>query len=75
MKVTVKVASVWKKHLGMREKTVNINDNMCIGDLIIYLGIPETEIGLILRNGRRAERDDSLQNEDRVEFYPYAGGG
>jgi molybdopterin converting factor small subunit len=46
-----------------------------IVDVIGELGIPETEIGMIMVNSRHAEPDRELQEGDSLALFPLVGGG
>ncbi len=43
-----------------------VRDGSTVGDLMKRLGVPEAEIGMILVNGRHADRHTVLQDGDAV---------
>lgn len=45
------------------------------GDLAKTIGLPLAEIKIIMRNGRHASLDDTVQDGDRVSYFPAVGGG
>jgi hypothetical protein len=54
----------------MREFTHTFSNNPAIKDVIEALGIPHTEVDLILINGQSVNFSYLLQNRDRISVYP-----
>lgn len=54
--------------------TLRFNDDQSVKHLIESLGVPHTEIGAILVNGRQVESGALLHDGDRVDVYPVAQG-
>ncbi|MDR2422635.1 MAG: MoaD/ThiS family protein [Deltaproteobacteria bacterium] len=44
-------------------------------DLAEKLGLPLSEIKIVMLNGRRADLDARLKDGDRVGYFPAVGGG
>ncbi len=54
--------------------TLRFNDDQSVKHLIESLGVPHTEIGAILVNGRQVHSGALLHDGDRVDVYPVAQG-
>jgi molybdopterin converting factor small subunit len=46
-----------------------------IADIILELGIPERELGMIMLNNRHAEPEQELNDGDNLALFPLVGGG
>lgn len=44
-------------------------------DIIGQLGIPVEDVAILLKNGRDANWDEALQQEDYLSVFPPVGGG
>lgn len=75
IKVKIKTTSTWNYCSRKQERIIEIQTFSKIYELINILGLPNDDIGLIIKNNKRAKREDIVQNGDIVEFYPLAGGG
>ena len=58
------------KHRRKTDFEVEFKEKRSIKDLIEALGVPHTEIDLILVNGKSVDFNYILQDEDRVSVYP-----
>jgi len=58
------------KHKRKTDYALTFNDKRSIKDAIESLGVPHTEIDLILVNGKSADFNYILQDQDRVSVYP-----
>ena len=72
MKVTVLLGG----HLGNeavagpRERTVEVPEGSCIGDIANLLGLPEERLKLIMLNGKGALTETKPTSGDRVALFP-----
>ena len=60
---------------GRKELTVDAQKPVSLTTLLNQLGVPEEEVGIIVRNRRRDEIDCMIQDEDVVELFPILSGG
>ena len=58
------------KHRRRTDAATTFKEKRSIKDAIESLGVPHTEIDLILVNGKSVDFDYILQDEDRVSVYP-----
>lgn len=55
---------------------VNLESTASLTNLISELNIPETEVHLVIVNGRPVhDRSKQLEDNDRVALFPPVGGG
>jgi hypothetical protein len=45
------------------------------GQLAKKIGLPLQEIKIIMHNGRRADFEQTVHDDDRVSYFPAVGGG
>jgi hypothetical protein len=60
---------------GKKELMVNTKKPVSLTTLLDRLGVPQEEVGIIVRNRRRDEIDCMIQDEDIVELFPILSGG
>jgi hypothetical protein len=60
---------------GKKELIVDAGKPIMLTALLNQLGVPEEEVGIIVRNRRRDEIDCLIQDEDVVELFPILSGG
>lgn len=60
---------------GRKELIVDAVKPVSLAALLNKLGVPEEEVGIIVRNRRRDEVDCMIQDEDVVELFPILSGG
>ena len=66
-------ATLRKNH--NKEIIIKLPQESTIKDIIINLNIPESEAAILLVNGKRANLEDSLKDNDVVAIFPAVGGG
>lgn len=54
---------------------LEISDPVSAGDLARRIGLPLSEIKIVMLNGRRAELEALVNDGDRVGYFPAVGGG
>ena len=74
MKITVKLFASLRNGRE-KEQVTEIGERAAVQDLVKYLNIPMDQVAIIMINGRRAEIDAILEDEDTVAFFPPIGGG
>lgn len=57
------------------EFIVQLEDGSSLKNLMEFLGVPEHQVMLVLKNGRKAAEGELLADEDAVTLYPVVGGG
>lgn len=60
---------------GKKELIVDAQKPVLLTTLLEGLGVPQEEVGIIVRNRRRDEIDCMIQDEDVVELFPILSGG
>ncbi len=79
MKITIKLHLTLEKYsnCSILSKTDSIAvPHFCrIQDLINLIGIPTSEIGIILVNGLLASISTELKENDSVDLFPFIDGG
>ena len=60
---------------GRKELTIDAQQPVLLTTLLAQLGVPEEEVGIIVRNRKRDEIDCMIQDEDVVELFPILSGG
>jgi len=58
-----------------KELMVDAQQPVLLTTLLAQLGVPEEEVGIIVRNRKRDEIDCMIQDEDVVELFPILSGG
>jgi len=60
---------------GKKELVVDAEKPVSLMMLLDQWGVPQEEVGIIVRNRRRDEIDCMIQDEDVVELFPILSGG
>ncbi|MCX5818461.1 MAG: hypothetical protein NT047_00885 [Deltaproteobacteria bacterium] len=58
-----------------KELIVDARQPVLLTTLLDQLGVPQAEVGIIVRNRKRDEIDCMIQDEDVVELFPILSGG
>lgn len=74
MHVTVKLFATLRKD-RFDEKDLELTDGVTAGEIINRIGIPSTEVTLILINGRHSVHEAKLVDGDILALFPPIGGG
>lgn len=79
MQVEVRVFATLRRYLpelGIGEKKIiEVKPGTTVGELANMLGLPEEEVKICMRNGLHAEEDETIQDGDRIAFFPPVAGG
>jgi molybdopterin converting factor small subunit len=60
---------------GKKELIVDAEKPVMLTALLNQLGVPQEEVGIIVRNRKREDIDCLIQDEDVVELFPILSGG
>lgn len=60
---------------GRKELMVDAQKPVSLTALLDRLGIPQEDVGIIVRNRRRDEIDCMVHDDDVVELFPILSGG
>ncbi len=60
---------------GKKELTIDAGNPVFLKELLDRLGVPEDQVGIIIRNGRWEVRDCMIYEDDVVELFPLLSGG
>lgn len=74
MKITVKLFATLRNE-RFETDVFDINEAMTVKDLLDIINIDEKEVAIIFHNGKHAQSDDILSENDTVAFFPPIGGG
>lgn len=55
--------------------SLNLDGPLTVRELAEKLGLPLTEIKIVMLNGRHATLDHNISDNDRVGYFPAVGGG
>jgi len=79
MRVEVRVFATLRRYLpelGIGEaKIVAVDPGTTLDQLRESLGIPKTEVKIIMRNHLHADFDDLINDGDRITYIPAVAGG
>jgi molybdopterin converting factor small subunit len=64
-----------KKETGANSSGIDVEDGVCVKDVIQKLRIPIDSVKLIFVNGVHAKVDTALNDGDRLGLFPPVGGG
>lgn len=74
MKINVRLFATLREGRG-KEVFLDLEEGAAAQEVIDLLEIPETEVSILLVNGRNGKRDQVLENGDTVSIFPPVGGG
>ena len=74
MKITVKLFATLRNN-RFEIKVFNCKERITVKDLLEIINIDEKEVAIIFHNGKHAQSDDILNENDTVAFFPPIGGG
>ena len=60
---------------GKKELTVDAQQPVLLTTLLEHLGVPQEEVGIIVRNRKRDAIDCMIRQGDVVELFPILSGG
>lgn len=76
MKASVRTYGATKDRLGSEKwLEVDVPEKTSIRELMRILGIADEEIMAIMRDGRFLDRNEHIDEGDRIQLLPFIGGG
>ena len=79
MQVLIKLSTTLREYVPEYTPSPGIflplSGNETVLDVALTLGLPPTEIKIVMVNGRHASLDTTVQDGDRVAYFPAVGGG
>ncbi len=77
--IHVKLSTTLREHIPGYEPVQGLyaehSEALTVEGLALRLGLPLSEIKVVMVNGRRSALDQPLADNDRVAFFPAVGGG
>jgi sulfur-carrier protein len=74
MQITVELHASFR--IGrFKSQAISVAASAAIREIVLDLGIPEEDVGIVLLNGRHASLGQSPQEGDVVSLLPRIGGG
>lgn len=74
MKITVKLFASFRVGRFKQDQRDYPDDTIC-QQVVADVGVKETELGIILINGRHASLESALNDGDSLSLFPLLGGG
>jgi sulfur carrier protein ThiS len=74
MKITVQVNDYFSRY-GVSSGVLELDPRATVADLLQKLGLPQSEVGFVVRAGKILEQTDVLYDNDVVSILPFALGG
>ena len=74
MQIIVKLFANFRTN-RFKEEIREYSDSTRVKDIVSELDIPEPEVGIIFINGRGADLDQVLGENDTLSLFPLVGGG
>jgi len=74
MEIEVRLFASLRKYTN-QENRVRLEDGATVSDSIERLGIPPSEVAIILVDGRHAPQDQRLHDGQTVSLFPAIAGG
>jgi sulfur carrier protein ThiS len=79
MEIEVGVFATLRKYMpGMKvgeTKRIEVDPGTTLEDVMVFLGLPEDEVQVIMRNHMHASLGENVSEGDRVIFIPVIDGG
>ncbi|MBW2249776.1 MAG: MoaD/ThiS family protein [Deltaproteobacteria bacterium] len=79
MKIEVNLYATLKRYMKNetrgKSSAIDVEEGICVKDVIQKLKIPGDSVKLIFINGVHAEKDTTLKDGDRLGLFPPVGGG
>jgi len=74
MKITVKLFATLRDQ-RFDKSGINCPEGSSVRDVLNIVGLAEGDVAIIFLNGRHAEFDDIINENDTLAFFPPIGGG
>ncbi len=74
MEIEVRLFASLRKYSNNKNR-IGLEDGANVSDFIERIGIPPSEVAIILVNGRHAHQDQRLHDGEAVSLFPAIAGG
>lgn len=74
MQVKVRFFATLRKY-RLAQEGVELNDGATVADLLGRVGIPSSEVAVVLVDGRHVELDRQLHDGETLALFPLIAGG
>ena len=74
MEIEVRLFASLRKYSNDKNR-IELEDGANVSDFIERIGIPPSEVAIILVNGRHAHQDQCLHDGEAVSLFPAIAGG
>jgi molybdopterin converting factor small subunit len=74
MEIQVRLFASLRKYTNENSK-LELEEGARVGDFLERIGIPPSDVAIILVNGRHATEDRPLQDGETVSLFPAIAGG
>ena len=74
MEIEVRLFASLRKYSNDKSR-IELADGANVSDFIERIGVPPSEVAIILVNGRHAHEDQRLHNGEAVSLFPAIAGG
>ena len=74
MEIEVRLFASLRKYANSKDK-IELEDDAKVSDFIERIGVPPSEVAIILVNGRHAQEDQRLHDGEAVSLFPAIAGG
>lgn len=73
--VYIKLNLTLIKLINKKEFELNIQDSRTLNEVLGEIGLCQSDIGMVLKNGRWAPPDCVIEENDVVQLFPHLEGG
>ena len=74
MEIEIRLFASLRKYSNDKSR-IEMEDGANVSDFIERIGVPPSEVAIILVNGRHAHQDQRLQDGEAVSLFPAIAGG
>ena len=74
MKIEIRLFASLRKYANDKSR-IELEDGANVSDFIERIGVPPSEVAIILVNGRHANQDQRLRDGEAVSLFPAIAGG
>lgn len=74
MEIEVRLFASLRKYTNQKDK-IELEDGASVSDFLQRIGVPPSEVAIILVNGRHAAQDQPLHDGETVSLFPAIAGG
>lgn len=73
--VTLKLNLTLIDIIGKKEIKLNLKNSRTLLDILDEISLPPDEIGMVLKNGKWAPLNCTIEQNDEVQLFPHLEGG